>query len=41
MINEEKQVWANEVKELNKSSAEEKQPAEEAPLEEDFMEAQA
>ena len=38
---EERQVWANEVRELNESSAEKEQPAEEAPLKEDFIEAQA
>ena len=36
MINEKKQVWANEVRELDKSSAEEEQPAKKASLEEDF-----
>ena len=41
MTGEKRQVWADEVRELDESSAEEEQPAEEAPLEEDFMEAQA
>ena len=41
MINEEKQVWANEVRKLDKSSAEEEQPTKKASLEEDFMKAQA
>ena len=41
MTGEERQVWADEVRELNESSAKEEQPTEEAPLEEDFMEAQA
>ena len=40
MTGEERQVWADEVRELDESSAEEEQPAEEVPLEEDFMEAQ-
>ena len=41
MTSEERQVWANEVRELDKSSAGEKQPAEEALLEEDFTKTQA
>ena len=39
MTSEERQAWADEVRELDESSAEEEQPAEEAPLEEDFIEA--
>ena len=38
---EERQVWMDEVRELDESSAEEEPPAEEAPFEEDFTEAQA
>ena len=38
---EEKQVWADEVRKLDESSAEEEQLTEEAPLEKDFTEAQA
>ena len=34
-------MWVDEVRELDKSSVEEKQPTEKAPLEEDFIEAQA
>ena len=41
MTDEKRQAWVDEVRELNKSSAEEEQPIEEVPLEEDFMEAQA
>ena len=41
MTSEERQVQVDEVRELDKSSVEEEQPAEEAPLEEDFIEAQA
>ena len=41
MTGEERQAQLDEVKELDKSSTEEEQPAEEAPLEEDFTEAQA
>ena len=41
MTGEERQAWADEVRELDESSAEEEQPAKEAPLKEDFMEAQA
>ena len=41
MTGEKRQAWVDEVRELNESSAEEEQPTEEAPLEEDFMEAQA
>ena len=41
MTGEERQVWVDEVRELNKSSAKEEQPTEEAPLKEDFTEAQA
>ena len=40
MTGEERQVWVVEVRELDKSSAEEEQPTEEAPLKENFMEAQ-
>ena len=32
-------MWVDEVRKLDESSAEEEQPAEEAPLEEDFMKA--
>ena len=39
MTGEERQVWADKVRELDESSAEEEQPAEEAPLEEDFTKA--
>ena len=39
MTSEERQAWADKVRELDESSAEEKQPTKEAPLEEDFMEA--
>ena len=41
MTSEERQVWADEVRELDESSAEEEQPTEKAPLEEDFTKAQA
>ena len=41
MTGEERQVWADEVRELNESSAEEEQPTKKASLEEDFMKAQA
>ena len=41
MTDEKRQVWANKVRELDESSAREEQPAEEALLKEDFMEAQA
>ena len=41
MASEERQTWVDEVRELDKSSAEEEQPAEKIPLEEDFIEAQA
>ena len=41
MTNEKRQAWVDEVRELDESSTKEEQPAEEAPLEEDFMEAQA
>ena len=41
MTGKKRQVQANEVRELNESSAEEEQPTEEVPLEEDFMQAQA
>ena len=39
MIGEERQAQTDEVRELNENSAKEEQPAEEVPLEEDFMEA--
>ena len=39
IISEERQVWVDKVRELNKSSAREKQLAKEAPLKEDFVEA--
>ena len=41
MTNKERQAWVDEVRELDESSAKEKQPAEKAPLKEDFTEAQA
>ena len=41
MTGKERQAQIDEVRELDESSAEEKQPAEEALLKEDFMEAQA
>ena len=41
MTGEEKQVWADKMRELDENSAKEKQPTEEALLKEDFMEAQA
>ena len=41
MTSEERQTWVNEVRELDKSSAKKEQPAEEAPLKEDFIKAQA
>ena len=41
MTGKERQVWVDEVRELDESSTKEEQPAEEAPLEEDFTEAQA
>ena len=40
ITNEERQAWVDEVRELDESSTEKEQPAEEAPLKEDFMEAQ-
>ena len=40
MTSEERQVQVDKVRELDKSSAKEEQPAKEAPLKEDFMEAQ-
>ena len=39
MTGEERQVWADKVRELDESSTEEEQPAKEAPLKKDFMEA--
>ena len=39
MTNEERQVWVDKVRELDKNSAKEKQPIEEALLKEDFTEA--
>ena len=41
ITSEERQVQVDKVRELDESSAKEEQPAEEAPLEEDFTEAQA
>ena len=41
MTSEERQAQADEVRKLDESSAKEEQPAEEALLEEDFIEAQA
>ena len=41
MTGEKRQAWADKVRELDKSSAEEEQPAEEVPLKEDFIKAQA
>ena len=40
MTGEERQVWADEVRELDESSSGEEQLAEEMPLKEDFTEAQ-
>ena len=40
MTGEERQVQADKVRELDKNSAEKEQPAEEAPLKEDFTETQ-
>ena len=40
MTSEEKQVWADEVRELDESSAKEKQLIEEVPLKKDFIETQ-
>ena len=40
MTNKKKQIQVDKVRELNESSAEEKQPAKKAPFKEDFMEAQ-
>ena len=40
MTSKERQVWADKVRELDESSTKEEQPTEEAPLKEDFMEAQ-
>ena len=39
MTGEEKQVWVNEVRELDESSAKEEQPTKEAPLKENFIKA--
>ena len=39
MTSEERQVWADEVRELDESSAKEEQPTKEAPLKENFMKA--
>ena len=39
MTSEERQVWVDKVKDLNKSSTEEEQPTEESLLKEDFAEA--
>ena len=41
MTGEERQVWADKVRELNESSAKEEQPTEETLLKEDFTKAQA
>ena len=41
MTGEERQVWVDEVRELDESSAEEEQPTEETLFKEDFMKAQA
>ena len=41
MTSEERQVWADKVRELDESSTKKEQPAEEAPLKEDFIKAQA
>ena len=41
MTGEERQVQADKVRELNESSVEKEQPIEEAPLKEDFIDAQA
>ena len=40
MTSKERQIWADKVRELDKSSAKEEQPTEKAPLKEDFIEAQ-
>ena len=40
MTSEKKQVQADEVRELDKSSAKKKQPTKKTPLKEDFVEAQ-
>ena len=40
MTGKKRQVWVDEVRELNESSAEKEQPAKEAPFKEDFIEAQ-
>ena len=37
MTGKERQVWVDEVRELDKSNTREEQPAEKVPLEEDFM----
>ena len=41
MAGEERQMWADEVRELDESSAKEEKPIEKAPLEENFTKAQA
>ena len=41
MTSEKRQVWADEVRELDKNSAKEEQSTKEAPLKENFMKAQA
>ena len=41
MTGEERQVWVDKVRELDENSVKEKQSTKEAPLKEDFMEAQA
>ena len=40
MTGEERQAWADEMRELDESSAKEEQSIEEVPLEKDFMKAQ-
>ena len=39
MTGKKRQVWVDEVRELDESSAEEEQSTKEAPLKKDFMEA--
>ena len=41
MTDEERQVWIDKVRKLDKSSVKKEQPAKKAPLKEDFVEAQA
>ena len=40
MTGEERQAWADKMRELDKSSAKEEQPTEEAPFKKDFAKAQ-